>query len=185
MAHLQYDWTMIPRLETERLSLRAFRQADLDAWAAISADPEVMRYLGGPVSRADCWRALAVTLGHWFLKGFGMWAVERKSDGALIGRIGLLQPEGWTGLEVGWVLGRPYWGQGYASEAAAASLRYGFLTQAVDRIVSNIDPANTASQAVAQRLGEHKGEAAEIKVGGKLYPVDVWYITRDEWRARG
>jgi RimJ/RimL family protein N-acetyltransferase len=176
---------MIPRLETDRLVLRAFREEDLDAWAATNADPEVMRYFSGPVSRADAWRSMAATLGHWALKGYGMWAVERKSDGAVIGRIGLLQPEGWTGLEVGWTLGRPFWGQGYATEAGAAAMRYGFLTQPDDRIVSNIDPDNLPSQAVAKRLGETKGERAEIKVGGSQHTVDVWFITRAEWLKRG
>ncbi len=175
---------MIPRLETDRLLLRAFRQEDLDAWAAISADPETMRFLGGPMIRTNAWRAMATTLGHWVLKGYGMWAVERKSDGALIGRIGMLQPEGWTGLEIGWTLGRPYWGRGYATEAGAAAMRYAFLTQPVDRVVSNIDPDNVASQAVAKRLGEQKGPEAELTIGGETYKVDVWFITRAEWLAR-
>jgi len=55
-------------------------------------------------------------IGHWTLRGYGTWAVERKSDGAFIGRVGLINPEGWPGLEVGWTLGKPYWGQGYATE---------------------------------------------------------------------
>jgi len=175
---------MIPRLETDRLVLRAFREEDLDAWAAFMADPEVMTHLGGPMVRASAWRAMATTLGHWVLKGYGMWAVERKTDGVLIGRVGLLNPEDWTGLEVGWTLGRPYWGQGYATEAAAASMRYAFLTQPVDRVVSNIDPGNTASQAVARRLGETKGLEAELTVGSETFRVDVWSISRAEWQRR-
>ena len=123
---------MIPRLQTDRLILRAFRAEDFEAWAAIMGDGDVMTFLGGkPMARTDAWRAMAMTLGHWALRGYGMWAVERKSDAALIGRVGLLQPEGWTGLEVGWTLGKPYWGQGYATEAAATALRYAFLTQPV------------------------------------------------------
>ena len=115
---------MIPRLQTDRLILRAFRAEDFEAWAAIMGDGDVMTFLGGkPMARTDAWRAMAMTLGHWALRGYGMWAVERKSDAALIGRVGLLQPEGWTGLEVGWTLGKPYWGQGYATEAAATALR--------------------------------------------------------------
>lgn len=176
---------MIPRLETDRLALRAFREEDLDAWAAIMADAEVMTYLGGPMTRGNAWRTMATTLGHWALKGYGMWAVERKSDGALVGRVGLLQPEGWTGLEVGWTLGRPYWGQGFATEAAAAAMRYAFLTRPDDRVVSNIDADNRASQAVAKRLGEHKGEQAELAVGGETFKVDVWFITRAAWQQRG
>lgn len=176
---------MIPRLETDRLMLRAFREEDLDAWAAIMADPDVMTYLGGPMVRTNAWRAMATTLGHWMLKGYGMWGVARKEDGALIGRVGLLQPEGWTGLEVGWTLGRPYWGHGYATEAAAAAMRYAFLTRPDDRIVSNIDPGNAPSQAVARRLGETKGPAAQLTVGAETFTVDVWSITREEWRRRG
>ena len=175
---------MIPRLETDRLILRAFGENDLDDFAAIMADPAVMLHLGGPMLRSNAWRAMATTLGHWMLKGFGMWAVERKSDGALLGRVGMLQPEGWTGLEVGWTLGRPYWGHGYATEAGAIAMRYAFLTQPVDRIVSNIDAANTASQAVARRLGETKGPQAELTVGAETYKVDVWSIARAEWQAR-
>src|SRR5690348_2404109 len=128
---------MIPRLETDRLILRGMREGDFETWAAFMADPEVMRYLGGPLVRTDAWRTIAMTLGHWELRGYGMWAVERKSDGALMGRVGMLNPEGWTGLEVGWTLGRPFWGQGYATEAAQAAMRYAFLTQPVQRVVSN------------------------------------------------
>lgn len=176
---------MIPRLETDRLVLRAFCEDDLDAWAGFSADPEVMRFLGGPMGRGDAWRAMAATLGHWMLRGYGMWAVERKSDGVTMGRVGLVQPEGWPGLEVGWTLGRPYWGQGYATEAAGAAMRYGFLTQPVGRLISNIDPANEASQAVAQRLGETKGGQADLVIAGRTYRTDIWSITREAWRARG
>jgi len=176
---------MIPRLETPRLVLRAFRNEDLDSFAAMMADPQVVRYLSGtPMSRADAWRAMATTSGHWLLRGFGMWAVERKEDGVLLGRVGLLQPEGWPGLEVGWTLGRPYWGRGYATEAAAASMRYAFLTQPVERVISCIDPANRASQAVALRLGESKGPQQDLVVGGRSYLVDVWSIARRDWQDR-
>jgi RimJ/RimL family protein N-acetyltransferase len=176
---------MIPRLQTDRLVLRAFCEADLDAFAAIMADPDVMTYLGGPMIRANAWRAMATTLGHWALKGYGMWAVERKDDGALIGRVGMLQPEGWTGLEIGWTLGRPYWGKGYATEAAACAMAYAFLTQPDERIVSNIDPGNAASEAVARRLGETKGPPAQLTVGAETFTVNVWSITREAWLKRG
>jgi RimJ/RimL family protein N-acetyltransferase len=176
---------MIPHLETERLLLREMRGEDFEAWASFMADPLVVRYLNGtPQSRADAWRAMAMTLGHWALRGFGMWAVERKSDRAFMGRIGVLSPEGWPGLEVGWTLGRPYWGHGYATEAAAASMRYAFLTQPVDKVISCIDPDNKASQAVAMRLGETKGPRHEIVVGARSYPVDVWSIAREDWQKR-
>jgi RimJ/RimL family protein N-acetyltransferase len=176
---------MIPRLETERLLLREFRPEDFEAWASFCADPDVVRYLWGePQPRTDAWRAMAMTLGHWALRGYGMWAVERKSDGAFIGRVGMLNPEGWPGLEVGWTLGKPYWGQGYATEAAASSMRYAFLTQPVERIISCIDPGNKASQAVALRLGETKGPPRELALGGHRFVVDIWSIAREDWQKR-
>ena len=86
-----------------------------------------MRYMSGnPVSRIDAWRSLAVMIGHWALRGYGMWAVERKSDRRLARACGSCFPEGWPGLEVGWTLGKEFWGQGYATEAARAAMDYGF-----------------------------------------------------------
>jgi len=175
---------MIPRLETERLVLREWRGSDFEAIAEWSADPDVMRHLGGVMERNDAWRSLSNSIGHWVLRGYGTWAVERKSDAALIGRVGLINPEGWPALEVGWTLAKAYWGQGYATEAARASLRYAFLTQTVDRMISCIDPENTASQAVAQRIGETKGEQRMLRVAGKDFPVDIWSIGRNEWQRR-
>jgi RimJ/RimL family protein N-acetyltransferase len=176
---------MIPRLETERLILRGLGNEDFEALAAIMADPQVTRYLSGePLSRSDTWRNLAASLGHWQLRGYGTWAVERKSDGAFIGRVGMLNPEGWPGLEVGWTLGRPYWGAGYATEAARAALNYAFLTQPVERIISVIDPDNVPSQAVAVRLGETRGERRDLVINAKTYVADIWSIAREEWKKR-
>ena len=176
---------MIPTLQTERLILRAPCEDDLNAWAAIMADPDVTRYIApAPMTRDEAWRSMAASLGHWHLRGYGAWAVEKKSDGALIGRVGMINPEGWPGLEIGWTLGKAHWGRGYATEAAAAAMRYAFLTQPVDRLISNIDPENVPSQSVAVRLGETKGERSALKVGGKEYPIDIWAITRGEWQRR-
>ncbi|MGZ5940177.1 MAG: GNAT family N-acetyltransferase [Rhizomicrobium sp.] len=176
---------VIPILQTERLILRAPGGDDLDAWAAIMADPDVARYIApAPMTRDEAWRSIAGSLGHWQLRGYGAWSVERKSDGAMMGRVGMINPEGWPGLEIGWTLGKSYWGNGYATEAAAAAMRYAFLTQPVDRLISNIDPDNTPSQAVALRLGETKGARSALKIAGKDYPIDIWVITRDEWQRR-
>lgn len=175
---------MIPRLQTERLTLREWRESDLDALAGFYTDEETMRFLGGTLERGDTWQRIAGAIGHWHLRGYGAWIVERKADHAVVGRVGMINPEGWPGLEVGWTLGRPYWGNGYASEAAEAALRFAFLTQPVERMISCIDPDNTPSQAVAKRVGENKGERRALRVGGKDHPVDIWSITRDEWQRR-
>ena len=175
---------MIPCIETERLVLREWRSADFESLARFYSDEEVMKFLGGVMEPDDAWRSLAGAIGHWHLRGYGTWAVERKSDAAMVGRVGLINPHGWPALECGWTLGKPYWGQGYASEAAEAALRYAFLTQPVERMISCIDPDNTASQAVAKRIGETKGEFTQLRIGGKDHPVDIWSITRGEWQRR-
>ncbi|HEX2591251.1 MAG TPA: GNAT family N-acetyltransferase [Rhizomicrobium sp.] len=176
---------MVPQLETERLIMRAWCADDFETYAEFMADPEVARFIApAPMTRADAWRSLAVSIGHWALRGYGTWAVTQKSDGALVGRVGMINPEGWPALEVGWTLGQPYWGKGYATESAAAAMRYAFLTQPVDRVISSIDPENVASQKVAQRLGETRGERDNVTIGGKDFPVDLWFITRAEWQRR-
>jgi len=177
---------MIPHLETERLLLREYRPADFEPFAAILGDAEVARYLPGgkAMNRMDAWRFVAASIGAWTLLGFGTWVVERKSDCAVMGRIGLIRPDGWPGLEVGWTLGRPYWGRGYATEAAKASLRYAFLTQNVDEVISTIHPGNTASQGVAKKIGESLKQRTEIMVGSVPYTCDIWAIARAEWLRR-
>ena len=143
-------------LTTERLLLRMFRKTDLDDYAQMCADPEVVRYLGTgqPMSRAETWRHMAMIVGHWHLRGYGLWAVEERGTGQLIGRIGLFKPEGWLDVEVGWMLRRSSWGQGFATEGARAALHYAFETLQVEHVISMIRPANTASIRVAERLGE-------------------------------
>ena len=154
---------VIPHLETERLVLRAFTLADAEPFAAIMADAEVMHFLGGrPLAPADAWRQMAAFAGHWVLRGFGMWAAEERETGTLIGRIGLHEPPGWPGLEIGYALGRRWWGRGYAREAAAASLAYARNTLGRDEVISIIRPENTRSIAVATSLGATPGETIEL-----------------------
>ncbi|HET9251884.1 MAG TPA: GNAT family N-acetyltransferase [Candidatus Eisenbacteria bacterium] len=168
-------------LETKRLLLRSFTEGDLDAYAAMHADPEVMRYLnsGTPLSRGDAWRSMAVMVGHWTLRGFGMWAVEEKSTGAVVGRVGLYEPEGWPGQEVGWALARAHWGKGYAFEAAEASLDHAFHTLHWPRAISLIDPDNQRSIRLAERLGERFVREVELQGRATL----LYGIERSAWRT--
>lgn len=97
-----------PTIDTPRLRLRGFEARDLETYAAMCADPEVMRFVGDgvPLDRAAAWRQMALFLGHWPLRGFGTWALEERASGCLVGRAGFLQPEGWPGVELGWLLAR-------------------------------------------------------------------------------
>ena len=164
-------------LETERLVLREFRESDTDAYAEMLADPEVMRFLGKPMSRAEAWRNMAMMLGHWRLRGYGFWAVEEREGGELVGRVGLWRPEGWPGLEGGWTLRRRFWGRGYATEAARASVEYAFAELNQTRVISLIAPDNAASIRVALRLGERP--EGEWEVFGTR--VIVYAVGRQEW----
>ena len=144
---------MIPVVETPRLVMRGFSEGDLDAWAAIRADPIVAEHVGGVMDRASSWSRMAEYIGHWALRGYGQWAVVERSSGELVGRCGLWFPEGWPELEVGWTLAHSVWGRGYATEAGAASIEWGRSTLGLTRIASVISPGNERSIAVAERLG--------------------------------
>ncbi|HEX8499537.1 MAG TPA: GNAT family N-acetyltransferase [Pyrinomonadaceae bacterium] len=168
-------------LRTERLVLRMFREEDLDEYAAMAADPEVTRHLGdgGTLSRADAWRQMAMILGHWQLRGYGMWAAEESATGRLVGRVGFFNPEGWPGFELGWTLAREFWGRGYATEAARRALEYGFTELGRAHVISLIRPANAPSVRVAGRLGERL--EGEVQLHGST--ALVYGITREDWLA--
>jgi [ribosomal protein S5]-alanine N-acetyltransferase len=174
-------------LETERLVLRPLRIDDLDALAAFYADPEVMRFIGagGPVGRNDAKTSLAWMIRVFELDGFGQLAVTRKEDGIFIGRCGLLvwQTDGWqstsraegkgdTELEVGYTLGRPYWGRGYATEAATAVRDFALTELGATRLIALIRPGNVASERVAEKLGMRYEREIELKgAPAKLYAL--------------
>jgi RimJ/RimL family protein N-acetyltransferase len=147
----------IPTLETERLRLRPFRPSDIDAYAALHEDLEVLHYLGGgtePWDRGRSWRHMAFLMGHWQLSGAGMWVLEHKENREFLGVVGFSAPDGWPGFELAWILARRHWGHGYATEAARAALDYAFLTLKKERVISLIHPENQASIRVAERIGE-------------------------------
>src|SRR5919197_2503155 len=168
-------------LETDRLTLRMLRAWDFGAYAEMCSDPEVMRYIGDgqPLARPLAWRNLAMMVGHWSLRGYGLWAAEERSSGALVGRVGFWNPEGWPGFELGWMLRRPFWGRGYATEGARAALQFAFTQLGQPRVISLIHPENAASIRVAQRLGERQLGSTEVM--GK--PALVYRITREEWET--
>jgi RimJ/RimL family protein N-acetyltransferase len=166
-------------LETERLILRMLQDSDIDAFAEMCGDPEVMRYIGDgqPLARPVAWRRMAMMVGHWTLRGYGLWAAVEKSSGDLIGHIGFWNPDGWPGFEVGWSLRRSFWGCGHATEGARKALHFAFTEMKQAQVISLIHPQNAASIRVALRLGERM--AGPIKVMGKA--ALKYCITREEW----
>jgi RimJ/RimL family protein N-acetyltransferase len=163
-----------PVLETERLILRMWRNEDFETYAEMCADLEVMRFLGGKtMTRLEAWRHMGFLIGHWMLRGYGHFAVEEKSSGRFIGRIGFLNPEGWPGFEIGWTLARECWGRGYAIEGARRALEYGFAELDQPHVISLIHPDNRASISVAERLGEKlEGETELMGVRVQIYGID-------------
>jgi len=144
-------------LETERLVLRPPTLVDLEPFVAMFADPAVMRHLGAdgkPLSRFAAWQSLCSTVGHWTLRGYGLFAVFERGTGEFVGRVGPWFPEGWTEFEVGWTIRSEYWGRGYASEAAKACIAYAFTELNRDHVASFILPQNARSIRVAEKVGE-------------------------------
>jgi RimJ/RimL family protein N-acetyltransferase len=149
-----------PSIETDRLLLRPWRPAeDLDAVAALNADPAVMRWVtpNRPLRREESADFLDRVIRHWDEHGFGLWAAELVGDDDLIGFVGLaipfFLPAVLPAVEVGWRLRSDVWGRGLATEGGRAALEHGFGPLGLDRIVSIIDPRNTASLRVAEKLG--------------------------------
>jgi RimJ/RimL family protein N-acetyltransferase len=145
----------IPTLETELLRLRAFHRDDFPAYARLLADPTVARYLadGRPLETTEAWRQMAMFLGHWALRGFGVWAVEERATGEFVGRIGCFEPEGWPAFEIAYTLSPHVWGRGYAREGARAALHHAHTVLGRRGVTSVIRPANAPSIGVATALG--------------------------------
>lgn len=173
----------IPTLHTARLILRPLVATDVPAFAALNADPEVVRFIsptGQPLSSEDSWRLLAMFIGHWHLRGFGMFAVaEVKDPEKLIGRIGAHQPDGWPDFEIGWALTRESWGHGFATEAVTAAIRYAFEVVKRPRVISLIHPDNARSRAVAERVGQRR--IGEWTMRGEC--LDLYALDRETWAA--
>jgi RimJ/RimL family protein N-acetyltransferase len=174
----------VPEILTPRLWFRGWREGDVESMAAIYAEPEVVRYLR-PLDLEGTRQQLGRFLDHWEEHGFGLWAVEERASGRLIGRIGLVHHDDWAerpyDAEVGWTLERATWGRGLATEGGAAALRFGFETKGMERIISIAHRENVASQRVMEKLGLKREGATDWRD----QPV-VWFaISREDWRRLG
>ncbi|MGW5737310.1 MULTISPECIES: GNAT family N-acetyltransferase [Streptomyces] len=147
-------------IRTPRLVLRRWREADVAPMTAIHADPEVMRWIGdGSVHAEEEWTrsVMAMWEHEWRTEGFGLFAVEVRATGELAGFTGLsvphYLPEVLPAVEIGWRLGRSFWGQGLATEAARAALDFGLTDRGLERIISVVQVGNHASERVMNKLG--------------------------------
>ena len=153
---------MIPTLTTDRLTLRPYRRADFDTYAAFLAS-ERATLMGAPYDRDTAWTWFTNDIASWPLYGFGSLAVE--AEGRLAGFCGLIFPPHFPEPECGWGIYDGHTGRRYAAEAARAVLAHTFETTTLGSVVSYIDPANAASIAVARRLGAQRDTAARSPFG--------------------
>lgn len=173
-----------PVLETERLILRPTAMEDFPRWAEFMADAEAARFIGGVQAPPAAWRGLMTMAGAWALTGVSMFSVIEKASGLWVGRLGPWTPDGWPGTEVGWGLHPDAQGKGYAAEGATAALDYAFDVLGWTEVIHCIDPDNTPSQRLAERLGSTNLGPTRLPPPFETIAVDRWGQTRDQWKAR-
>jgi RimJ/RimL family protein N-acetyltransferase len=170
-------------IETERLVLRKPRPEDAADLAVAYADPEVVRFIGdgSTATLAEVEEGIAQWLERWDTWGLSLFSLERREDGRVVGRAGFLlwDPETWevggSETELGWLLGREHWGQGYATEAALALRDWALGERGLTRLISLIQHENVRSARVAERIGEVY-ERDIVKPDGvrtRLYAVEL------------
>ncbi|MBC7601319.1 MAG: GNAT family N-acetyltransferase [Ramlibacter sp.] len=181
--------TLPIEFETSRLILRQWRDSDREAYAALNADPVVMEHFPSIQTSAQSDVGVAVFSDQLATRGWGNWACELKATREFIGFVGLTVPRRVFAfspcVEVGWRLAHRYWGQGYATEAASASLAVGFERIGLNEIVSMTALANRRSQAVMERIGmananedfDHPG----VPVGSTVRRHCLYRLDRDKW----
>jgi RimJ/RimL family protein N-acetyltransferase len=165
MASLALGGGEVPVIETERLRLRGPRPEDFGDCAAMWADPEVTRYIGGkPLSEEETWGRMLRGVGHWAWRGFGYWVMEEKATGNFAGEMGFsdwkreMEPSLRGVPELGWVLARRVHGKGYATESARAAIAWGDANikaapSPLGRTVCIIHPEHVRSIRVAEKCG--------------------------------
>jgi RimJ/RimL family protein N-acetyltransferase len=180
-------------LETERLILRPWREADRAPFAALNADPRVMEHFPKTLDRAESDSIFVRVLGGFAEHGYGPWALDLKSGGGFIGFCGIWSPRFEAHftpcIEIGWRLDFEFWGRGYALESAGASLDYGFERLGLEEIVAYTTPRNLRSRRVMERLGMIHDAADDFD-----HPLDpetvadrrhvLYRLSRADWRAR-
>jgi len=180
----------ILELESARLLLRQWRDEDLPEFAAMCADPQVMRYFPAHLSRLESASLIGRVRGHFAEHGFGLWALERKDTGQFIGFTGLgvvgFDAPFTPAVEIGWRLASEHWGLGYASEAAWTALRCGFDRLALKEVVAFTTQNNLPSEKVMQAIGMHHDPADDFEhprlaADHPLRHHLLYRISREQW----
>ncbi len=176
-----------PTLHTPRLVLRRWRDDDIEPMAAINADPEVMRWIGaGAVRDLEQTRSgIAAIEREWEASGYGLFAIEERASGDLIGFTGMtvpyFLPEVMPAVEAAWRLGRKYWGRGIGTEASAAALEFGLVDRGLARIIAIVQIGNDASERIMTKLGMHTERQTIDPATGRA--LRVYEITRTGYRG--
>lgn len=177
-------------IDTERLTLREWRDDDRAPFAAMSADPAVMEFLRALPTREACDQWIDFQIAHQAEHGFGFWVVEGRTSGAFLGAVGLFRvffdAPFTPAVEIGWRLAREAWGQGIATEAARAALDFGFERLKLDEIIAYAAPANEASQNVMRKLGMIRDAASDfdhprVSADSPLRRQVMYRLARGAW----
>lgn len=180
-------------IETPRLRLRRWRDADRAPFAAMSADPAVMEFFPAPLSRDEANAFIDRIEAHWEARGYGNYALEERETGAFVGLTGLFDvfPEAHfaPSVEIGWRLARPFWSKGLAREAAEAVIAAAFAEHDFPEIVAFTAKPNTRSAALMQRLGMHRDAADDfdypgVPEGHPLRPHVLYRLKREAFEER-
>lgn len=179
-------------IETERLILRAWREADRAPWAEMNADPRVREFFPGLSTREQSDAAIAYYSKRQEQNGFTFWAAEEKATGAFMGFAGLdhvdFDAPFTPAVEIGWRLAHSFWGCGFASEAARASLDFGFRVRGLGDIVAFTTAPNHRSRRLMERLGMARDPAEDfihpkMPPGHPLQPCVLYHMSAERWHA--
>jgi RimJ/RimL family protein N-acetyltransferase len=183
----------VTELRTQRLLLRQWRDEDLEPFAKLNADAEVMRYFPAPLSREESDAMVTRVRTRIVQRGWGLWAVEIVGEAAFIGFVGLtdvrFEAHFTPAIEIGWRLAPEFWGNGYATEAARAALAYGFTEVGLEEVVSFTAVVNQPSQRVMRRIGMIRDPSddfdRETITDPGLRAHVLFRVSRESWKSGG
>lgn len=142
-----------PTLQTERLVLRQLQEGDAQAYQEFYADAEASKFYGGPLAADAAWLKLARDVGHWHLRGYGPWILERKHDREIVGGCGFFLHSGWRRPELTWWIASHARRMGFAKEASRAAIEFGYHTLKWDLVQTYMKDENVAAKSLVLSLG--------------------------------